>query len=121
MHRHRLTTLVVVLALVGAAGCAAFGGGRGGARRDTVRLYVDNQNFNDATIYARYGGMAPMRLGQVVGKTQEVFTFPYRNADLRLEIRLLAGDSHMTQPIQVYRGDELDLIIPSNLDRLIIR
>ena len=121
MTRRHLRTVLALLTLAGLAGCAAMGGGRTDTGREQIRVYVDNQNFADATIYARYQGMTPIRLGQVVGKTQEVFTVPFRNSDLRLEIRLLAGGSHITQPIQVYQGDDLDLVIPAQLDRAVIR
>ncbi len=121
MTRSRLRTALAALTVLGVTACGAFGGTRSAGAEDTVRVHVDNQNFADATIYVRFEGGAPMRLGQVVGKTQDVFSFPYRNAPVRLEIRLLAGGTHITDEIQVYRGDELDLVIPAHLDQTVIR
>ncbi len=104
-----------------AGGCAVFHAQSSSVRQQTVRLHVDNQNFSDATLYIRYEGTGPIRLGQVTGKTQDVFTFRYRPGRVRIEIRLLAGGTHTTDSIPVDPGDDLDLIIPSNLDQAVIR
>lgn len=115
-------SLVPVLAVtLLAGGCALFRAQPSSARQETVRLHVDNQNFSDATIYVRYEGASPLRLGQVTGKTQDVFTFRYRPGQVRIEIKLLAGGTHLTDAIPVDPGDDLDLIIPSNIDQAVIR
>jgi hypothetical protein len=114
-----LAPAVAVMMLAG--GCAIFRAQPSSVRQETVRLHVDNQNFNDATIYVRYEGSSPFRLGQVTGKTQDVFTFRYRPGQVRIEIRLLAGGTHVTDAIPVDPGDDLDLIIPSNIDQTVIR
>ncbi|HKJ92741.1 MAG TPA: hypothetical protein VJ957_06215 [Longimicrobiales bacterium] len=116
--RRLIPTLAVAL-LVG--GCALFHAPSAPGHQQTVRLHVDNQNFNDATLYVRYEGGAPIRLGQVTGKTQDVFSFRYHPGRVRIEIRLLAGGTHLTDPIAVDPGDDLDLIIPSNIDNAVIR
>lgn len=115
----RLAPVLAVLVL--ASGCAIFRGQPSSVRQDMVRLHVDNQNFNDATLYVRYEGASPIRLGQVTGKTQDVFTFRYRPGQVRIEIKLLAGGTHLTDAIPVDPGDDLDLIIPSNIDQSVIR
>ncbi|MEJ2216154.1 MAG: hypothetical protein P8099_06010 [Gemmatimonadota bacterium] len=114
-----LAFVLVIMLLAG--GCAVFRAQPPSTHRDMVRLHVDNQNFNDATLYVRYEGSSPMRLGQVTGKTQDVFSFRYRPGQVRIEIKLLAGGTHITGPINVDPGDDLDLIIPSNIDQTVIR
>lgn len=109
--------ITALLLTVGTASCSLFHRVNTNADGNAdIRLYVDNQHFNDATIYALFDGGIPIRLGQVVGLTKEVFTFPYRPGEFRLQIRLLAGGTHTTEPMQIYRGDELDLVIPSDID-----
>lgn len=112
----RLLATALLIAF-GTTGCSLFHRVNTNADGNAdIRLYVDNQHFNDATIYALFDGGIPVRLGNVVGKTKEVFSFPYRPGELRLQIHLLAGGTHTTEPMQVYRGDELDLVIPSDID-----
>lgn len=105
-----------MLFLAGTAGCAILNPpGQNVDPNEPLRLYVDNQNFADATIYALFDGGIPVRLGQVSGKSKEVFTFDYRPGEISLQIRLLAGPTTTTQPIPVFPGDELDLIIPAEI------
>ena len=49
----------------------------------SVLLTVQNDNYSDATIHANWGG-ARERLGFVVGKTTQTFTFNWRREDIRL-------------------------------------
>jgi len=116
MKTTRGAALLAVTFLMATSACVT-SGARRAAEEDIVRVYVDNQNFSDATIFAHFVGSGPIRLGQVVGKTREMLTFRFRDGEVRLEIRLLAGGSHMTQPIPIYRGDELELIVPADLRR----
>lgn len=117
--RRSLLPALAVMLLAG--GCAIFRAQPSSASRQVVRLHVQNDNFNDATIYVRYVGSVAVRLGQVTGKTEDVLTFPYRPGQVRIEIRLLAGGTHITDAIPVDPGDDLELIIPSNIDQAVIR
>lgn len=99
------------------AGCAAgradsnpfSGSGAGGA--ESVKVYITNLAFMDATIYGvTMGGRH--RLGRVTGKKEVVFTMPLRAPSImHLEIDLLAGPRCETERLMVDPGDHLELII----------
>jgi outer membrane biogenesis lipoprotein LolB len=110
-------------ALMGLSGCALFGGGEEESRATTPRereltLYVDNQNFYDATLYAVDGGYR-QRLGVVGGHNEDVFRFRWPYLQLRIEIRLLSVGSHTTYELPVDEGDDLELRIQPDLHRRI--
>jgi len=82
--------------------------------RNEFRLFVQNDNFYDARIYALASGTTRRQIGTVGGKTDAVFTVPWAfSNDLRVEINLLAGPTCTTDVIQVDPGDELRLQILS--------
>jgi hypothetical protein len=114
-----LFTLTLGLA---AAGCASGPaevpdwGGAGNPQED-IRVWVDNQNTSDATIYAVWGAGNRIRLGQVMAKSEGMFTTRWRSPDLRMEIRLLAAGTYGTNQIPVDPGDELELILTPGMDR----
>ena len=76
-----------------------------------VTVTADNQNFLDATVYALWGARRD-RVGMVTGKTAQSFSLPFHGSDLRLQIDLIGGSSMTTDPIGVFEGDQLDLVIP---------
>ena len=86
-----------------------------GVALSTVQVEVDNQNFNDATIYLR-SGSGEQRLGTVRGKSVKTFVArliaPY---DVSLRVRLLAGGSFTTEAMPAAPGETLLLIVPSSL------
>ncbi len=93
--------------------CASPSGGN--MRRTTettgsVLLTVQNDNYSDATIYANWGG-ARDRLGFVVGKTTQTFTFNWRREDIRLEAAFIPDGGWRTHTVLVYPSDHLDLTI----------
>lgn len=105
---------------------ALLGCGHGGRASDTpfegdprdqsVRVFVTNRNFMDATIWAISTG-ARQKLGVVPGKGEEVFTLPWTfPTDLWLEIDMLAGDRCTTESIPVDPGDDLEVIIDLDMN-----
>lgn len=81
---------------------------------DSVRIYVTNLNFMDATLWAVTNGGRD-KLGVVTGKRNDLFTLPWRGyTDLRIEFNLLSGPRCMTESLPVSPGDDIELII--NLD-----
>lgn len=115
------------MALVGSLvvlGCASGSGGDTSAFEDAgrsgpqeVRVLVDNQNFNQATIYAIWGAGGRVRLGIVNSQRSEEFVIPWRSADLKMEIRLLSAGTYETYRLPVAPGDYLELILTATMDR----
>ena len=115
------------MALVGSLvvlGCASGSGGDTSAFEDAgrsgpqdVRVLVDNQNFNQATIYAIWGAGGRVRLGIVNSQRSEEFVIPWRSADIKMEIRLLSAGTYETYRQAVAPGDYLELILTATMDR----
>ncbi|MCH7564390.1 MAG: hypothetical protein IH968_11260 [Gemmatimonadetes bacterium] len=88
---------------------------QGGVSLGTIQVEVDNQNFNDATVYLQ-SGSGEQRLGIVRGKSVKTFVArlmgPY---EVRLRVRLLAGGSFTTEAMHASPGETLLLIVPSSL------
>ena len=83
----------------------------GDARDRSIRIFVTNLNFMDATLWALTPGTR-VKLGVVTGKRQGVFTLPWRfSTDLKIEIDILAGPRCTTEPLPVDSGDDIELII----------
>lgn len=79
-----------------------------------VIVHVENQNFNDATIYAIVRS-SRVRLGQVAGHAQAEFEVPFRPTDLAFDIDLLAGRTFRTGTVLVSPGDEVFVVITADL------
>ncbi len=84
------------------------------ARERDLTLYVQNQNFYDANIYAVYSGYR-QRLGFVGGLSNETFTFRWNQIDLRIDIQFVSAGSYLTESLLVDEGDELELRIDPSL------
>ena len=87
--------------------------GCGGADPPTagppVVILVQNNNFQDATVFAIRQGERH-RLGVVVGKTDERFAIPWQpNFVLRLEVRFLGGGACSTRDILLEPGQRYTL------------
>lgn len=85
-------------------------------RREFI-IEIENDNFNDATVYALRGGLR-LRLGFVGGFGRDTFKFRWPDGDLRIEIKLLAVGSYYTQVMSLDQGDELRLTILPSLHTL---
>jgi hypothetical protein len=80
-------------------------------QREPVRLTVQNQRFEDATIHALWKGGARRRVGMVTGMTTQTFTFDWVSDEVRLEVDFIAAEDYTVEPIEVDEGDHLDLTI----------
>lgn len=78
--------------------------------RDLVLLTVDNQNFKDATIYARWNGER-RQIGTVTGKSQHTFELEWRSHRILIEVDFVAGGHYRSNAMDVDRGDHLKFII----------
>jgi hypothetical protein len=74
-------------------------------------LQVENRNFADARLYARWNGDR-RRIGTVGGNQTEYFTLDWDSRQLRLEVDFLAGASIVSPSILVSRGDTVVFQIP---------
>lgn len=117
----RATPHVTLLSLLALAGCSGAGRAPGTAfapesRADSIRVYVTNRNFMDATIWAVSTGNR-RRLGIVTGKREAVFTVPWEfSTELWLEIDMLAGRRCVTESLPVDPGDDLEVIIDVDMN-----
>ncbi len=118
----RLVFLVVVM-ILGACSQAQirdpFEGG-GEAASTSIRINVENHNFNEATI--RAVGRTERRLGTVPGNGNQSFTmgWPAVN-DLRVQIDILAGDRYTTNRVTVSPGETVHLTIANPIYRSLLR
>jgi hypothetical protein len=74
-------------------------------------LQVENRNFADARLYARWNGDR-RRIGTVGGNQTEYFTLDWDGRQLRVEVDFLAGGSIVSPSILVSRGDTIVFQIP---------
>lgn len=117
----RLPTLlsVVVLVLAILPACLPLGRDSGsgwdlddrGEERFTLR--VENHNFLDARIYARWNGDR-RRLGTVNGNQNRDFRLGWDGRPLRVEVDFVAGGGFVSQGITVNPGDVIHFRIPAS-------
>jgi hypothetical protein len=103
--------------MLAAAGCASTGRAveEGGAARD-VEVTVENQNFQDAVVYAIWGAGPRDRLGTVTGNSTQTFTTQVRSGgDMRIEVDLIAGNDVVTERMGVFEGEDIRVVIPPNI------
>jgi len=104
-----LTLLFLPLSLTGCAG---------GPPPETglpIVIEIQNNNFQDATVYAIREGER-QRLGIVVGKTDDAYAIPWRpNFALRLEVRFLGGGACATREILMEPGQRYVLDLQPDL------
>jgi len=84
----------------------------GGGREEQVRVSVENQNFGDATVFARRGGER-IRLGSVTGKSEQTFTVRWRfSLPMEFEIQIIGGRGCRIRALTVDPGDRVLVRIP---------
>ena len=83
-----------------------------GRRDEPVRLSVQNNRFEDAAIWANWRGGKRQRVGLATGATATTtFTFDWVSEVVTFEVDFIAADGYMVDPIEVWPGDHLDLVI----------
>ena len=108
-----LPALLLVALLLGCAGNPGPSGTPfgGDPSQRSVRIFVTNRNFMDATLWVLGSGTRE-KLGIVTGKREAVYTVPWRfPADMQIEIKMLAGPRCTTRAMPVDSGDDIELII----------
>ena len=70
-------------------------------------MTIQNNDFKDAAIYANWSGSTRHRVGLAIGKTSQTFTVEWRSEVVQFD----AGGVVNFDPIEVYEGDHLDLVI----------
>jgi hypothetical protein len=122
MNTRRFVFPLFLLTVVLLAGCSQAGRSDrssfpGDSQERSVRVYVTNLNFMDATLWAVTPGTRN-KLGIVSGKREAVFTLPWDfSTDLRIEIDMLAGSRCVTEVLPVDPGDDIELIIDVDMSR----
>lgn len=108
----RIHRWAVVMAACAAGACAS------GPVPDSgppVVIEVQNNNFQDATVYAVRDGER-QRLGVVIGKTDDAFTIPWRpGMVVRLEVRFLGGGACVTPDYGMDPGQRFVLDLQPDL------
>jgi len=117
-------TVPVLVLLAALAGCATnpaegetpFRAVRGDRGSEDVRITIQNVDFRDATVYARWSGVR-RRVGFVVGKTSKTFRMRWLSERLQLEVDFVGGGGYRTESIDVLQGDHLNFVImPSRFE-----
>ena len=99
------------VALVAVAGCATSGGAPDDQReRNEIVIEVQNDHFNQATIYPPSGSM---RIGIVGGKSKATFNVEWHFPEVEIRIRLLTGGSALLRPHFGREGETWKFIIPA--------
>lgn len=99
-----------LVALIAAAGCATTGGTTDDQReRDEIVIEVQNDNFNQATVFIPGG----RRIGIVGGKSKATFRVEWYLPDVEISIRLLGGGSGRLLPQSGGRGETWRFVIPA--------
>ncbi len=115
----RVATLLLLAALGCASGSASRAGGLFGApsQSTTVRIVVQNRNFQDARLFThRLGGRAI--LGMVGAKVDREFVLDWDIPEpLYIEIDMLTGPRCFTDELIVDPGDVLELQIAPEFSR----
>lgn len=121
MSIRKCTLGVALVALTGLGGCAskATTGEAGDALIERTTLTVENNNWQDMTVYVVRDGVRA-RLGSVPALGRSNFTFPEAMIGGASEVRLMAdplGSSarFTTQPISVMRGQRVRFRLENNV------
>ncbi len=93
---------------------------RGGASQQ-LRVFVDNQNFNDLRLYA-LTTRGPQPLGQVGGRSTASFRLDWPQLDgIRFRMEFLASRSYETIQISAGPGDRIEILIGRDPSNTIVR
>lgn len=116
MSGHRAVCTMAALATVLTLGCSSGGMVRDPMRPGSgfggpVRLTVQNNDFNDAVVYANWQGSVRHRVGLFTGKTEQTVTLEWRGDVVQFEVDFIAGSAFFIDPIDVQAGDHLDIVL----------
>lgn len=98
------------IALIAVAGCATGGAADDQREGNEIVIEVQNDNFNQATVYPPDGSR---RIGIVGGKSKATFNVPWHFPEVEIRIRLLTGGSALLRPRFGGRGETWSFIIPA--------
>jgi hypothetical protein len=120
MSRH-FGSAALSLALLGTAcagGRAADGVGMPSDQPETILIETTNDHFYDARVHAIYAGGKRQTLGTIPGNGgQSEVAITWEPRDLVFEISfVVSGASYVTWPMDVTRGQHLELRLPPNID-----
>lgn len=91
------------------------GSSGGGGPSGTLRIEVQNLNFNDVTVWAMRQGQR-IRVGRVTGKTDESFQLAWNEAvPISFMIDVTGGRSCRTANISVDRDARVWVSVPANV------
>jgi hypothetical protein len=86
--------------------------------QDATLVKVTNDGFADAVIYVVAAG-SPLRLGLVNGHSEQTFALPATLAlegnRLELVARPIAGNAHRIEPVNVGRGQMVQLVLQERI------
>lgn len=116
MPMFRFVTAVSLVALVGCGGHQGSAGSATPSPDSITTLKVDNQRFQDMTIYVVEGALR-QRLGLASGNSVSSFTIPRRFTTGPVLVRFLADPVGgralpISEDITVEPGDEITMRIP---------
>lgn len=115
--------VVSALALLAAGAACARGTGdvahqaTAGEPPDSVYVEVVNDHFYDARVHAVYDGGARHSLGTIPGNGNHAeLVIPWQPRPLVFEITfVISNAAYLTYPIDVARGEALEIRLPSNI------
>ena len=86
---------------------------RGGRLGSPIQLTVENNDYNDAVIYAvwDWDGGRRYRVGTVTGKTSQTLEIPWRGSAVVFDVDFVGGQGYDVDPTEVDAGDHLSLML----------
>jgi hypothetical protein len=115
-------TIVLAFLLLSVTACHRGGNADGGdaqpARPDSIFVAALNEHFYDARVHAVYDGGQRRSLGTIPGNGGRSLTaLPWEPRALIFEISfVIGGTAYISQPLDVTRGERVDLTLPPNID-----
>jgi hypothetical protein len=120
MYRQLTTVLTLALALTAAACAGRRSGERGASQTAADSVFIDalNDNYFDARVHAVYTGGQRRSLGTVVGNGGRTRTaLAWEPHALVFEVTfIISGAAYVSHPVEVMRGEELEVRLPPNID-----
>lgn len=128
IHRavRRLLPAALSLLLVVASGCVPTPPrnpfAAPGEATDEIRIYIENRGFTDVRVYA-HTSRGQEFLGQLGANAHLTVDFAWRRSldQISFRIEVVAGRTFTTNPLAVSSGQRVELIIPDDPARAIVR